>query len=74
MDTYSLKRVLLTEGFYYEKFFSGSGKGEIDLQEWSEKWTEAVGQIEEAKRRGMKIYCKADCYATWQFGTMPYLP
>jgi hypothetical protein len=146
--------VLLTEGFYYKKFFSGSGKGEIDLQEWSEKWTEAVGivteeclrfdpkievlpweynidfrpervelkrgiihllpaetiplitwengkqfemdgfqgylrdysisqigpaevavgQIEEAKQRGMQIYCKADCYATWQFGTMPYLP
>jgi hypothetical protein len=146
--------VLLTEGFYYKKFFSGSGKGEIDLQDWSKKWTEAVGivteechridstievlpweynidfrpervelkrgiirllpaetiplitwengkqfeldglkgylrdysisqigpaevavgQIEEAKRRGMQIYCKADCYATWQFGTMPYLP
>ncbi|MCB9766702.1 MAG: hypothetical protein H6752_00790 [Candidatus Omnitrophica bacterium] len=34
----------------------------------------AAGQIEEAKSRGMKVYCKADCFATWQFGTIPYLP
>jgi hypothetical protein len=34
----------------------------------------AKAQIEEAKSRGMKVYCKADCYATWQFGTIPYLP
>lgn len=146
--------VLLTEGFYYKKFFGAGGQGAIDLQEWSEKWTEAVGivaeecrrldptievlpweynidfrpenielkrgiirrlptetiplitwengkqfelddfrgylrdysisqvgpaevavgQIAEAKRRGMSVYCKADCYATWQFGTLPYLP
>jgi hypothetical protein len=31
-------------------------------------------QIEEARRRGMKVYCKADTFASWQFGTIPYLP
>ncbi|MDZ4849308.1 MAG: hypothetical protein SGI77_08435 [Pirellulaceae bacterium] len=146
--------VLLTEGFYYKKFFGAGGQGDQDLNEWTDKWTEAVGivseechridpaievlpweynidfrpervelkrrvvsklpadtiplltwengkqfefdglkgylrdysisqvgpaevaeaQIDEAKRRGMKAYCKADCYATWQFGTLPYLP
>jgi hypothetical protein len=34
----------------------------------------AKGQIEEAKSRSMKVYCKADCFATWQFGTTPYIP
>jgi len=31
-------------------------------------------QIAEARRRGMRVYCKADTFATWQFGTFPYLP
>jgi hypothetical protein len=31
-------------------------------------------QIAEARRRGMKVYSKADTIATWQFGTIPYLP
>ena len=31
-------------------------------------------QIGEARRRGMKVYCKADTFTSWQFGTMPYLP
>jgi hypothetical protein len=31
-------------------------------------------QIAEARLRGMKVYCKADTFATWQFGTIPYLP
>ena len=34
----------------------------------------AEAQIAEAKGRGMKVYCKADSFATWQFGTLPYLP
>lgn len=31
-------------------------------------------QIGEARQRGMKFYCKADTFASWQFGTIPYLP
>ena len=31
-------------------------------------------QIGEARQRKMKVYCKADTFATWQFGTIPYLP
>ena len=31
-------------------------------------------QIEEARKRDMKVYCKADTFASWQFGTIPYLP
>ena len=31
-------------------------------------------QIDAARRRGMKVYCKADSFASWQFGTIPYLP
>lgn len=32
-------------------------------------------QISEAKRRGMRaVYSKADTFASWQFGTFPYLP
>ena len=34
----------------------------------------AAAQIDEANHRGMKVYCKVDCFATWQFGTTPYLP
>ena len=146
--------ILLTEGFYFEKFFGAGGHGKQDLREWARHWTEAVGivaeechridprievlpweynidfrpqrvelkrhvtsllpqdtiplltwengkefeidglcgylrdysisqvgpaevaagQISEAKDRGMQVYCKVDCFATWQFGTTPYLP
>jgi len=146
--------VLLTEGFYFEKFFGAGGHGKQDLREWARQWTEAVkivveechklnpkieilpweynidfrptqvelkryvtsllppetiplltwengkafeidglhgylrdysisqigpaevaaAQIAESDRRGMKVYCKVDCFATWQFGTTPYLP
>ncbi|MCK5801930.1 MAG: hypothetical protein KAI66_03820, partial [Lentisphaeria bacterium] len=31
-------------------------------------------QIATARERGMKVYCKADSFASWQFGTIPYLP
>lgn len=31
-------------------------------------------QIAAARQRGMKVYCKADSFASWQFGTIPYLP
>jgi hypothetical protein len=32
-------------------------------------------QIAEARRRGMPgVYAKADTWATWQYGTFPYLP
>jgi hypothetical protein len=31
-------------------------------------------QIGEARQRNMKVYCKADTFASWQFGTIPYLP
>lgn len=146
--------VLLTEGFYYEKFFGAGGQGKQDLNEWAEHWSDAVkivteeahkidpeieilpweynidfrphrvelkrhvtsllpqdsiplltwengkgfeldglqgylrdysisqvgpaevaaGQIEIADERGMDVYCKVDCFATWQFGTTPYIP
>ncbi|GAA4446082.1 hypothetical protein GCM10023091_38600 [Ravibacter arvi] len=32
------------------------------------------GQIEEANARGMKVFSKVDTFASWQFGTIPYLP
>jgi hypothetical protein len=31
-------------------------------------------QIAEARSRGMKVYSKVDTFASWQFGTIPYLP
>jgi hypothetical protein len=31
-------------------------------------------QINEANLRGMKVYSKVDTFASWQFGTIPYLP
>lgn len=31
-------------------------------------------QIDEANKRGMKVYSKVDTFASWQFGTIPYLP
>lgn len=35
----------------------------------------AEAQIREAQKRGMRgIYTKADTWASWQFGTFPYLP
>ncbi len=146
--------ILLTEGFYYKKFFGAGGQGDTDLEEWAQHWTRAVGivaeechrinpaleilpweynidfrphrvaikeyvtrhlpldtiplltwengkqfqlgdlqgylrdysisqvgpaevaaaQIKVAKERGMTVYCKVDCFATWQFGTIPYVP
>lgn len=146
--------ILLTEGFYFEKFFGAGGQGKQDLRDWAQHWSEAVrivaeechridpgievlpweynidfrpqqvelkryvtsllppdtiplltwengkefeidglhgflrdysisqigpaevaaAQIAEAKRREMPVYCKVDCFATWQFGTTPYLP
>jgi hypothetical protein len=34
-----------------------------------------VAQIEEARKRGMRgVYAKADTFASWQYGTFPYLP
>lgn len=34
----------------------------------------AAGQIAAARKRGMKVYAKADTFASWQYGTFPYLP
>ncbi len=34
----------------------------------------AAAQIEAAHRRGLKVYAKADTFASWQYGTFPYLP
>jgi len=31
-------------------------------------------QIDEANKRGMKVYSKVDTFASWQYGTIPYLP
>ncbi|MPY90232.1 MAG: hypothetical protein GEU99_20195 [Luteitalea sp.] len=31
-------------------------------------------QVKELKRRGMHVYAKVDTFASWQFGTTPYLP
>jgi len=31
-------------------------------------------QVAEARKRSMKVYSKADTFAAWQFGTIPYLP
>ncbi|HEX4147377.1 MAG TPA: hypothetical protein VHY20_00255, partial [Pirellulales bacterium] len=31
-------------------------------------------QLAEARRRGMRVFTKVDTFATWQFGTTPYLP
>jgi hypothetical protein len=31
-------------------------------------------QINEAEKRKMKVYSKVDTFASWQFGTIPYLP
>jgi hypothetical protein len=34
----------------------------------------AVAQMDAARKRGMKVYVKADTFASWQYGTLPYLP
>ena len=34
----------------------------------------AAEQIDEARQRGMKVFAKADTFASWQYGTFPYLP
>jgi hypothetical protein len=31
-------------------------------------------QITEARKTNRKVYCKVDTFASWQFGTLPYLP
>ncbi len=147
--------VLLTEGFYYKKWFGAGGHGSQDLRAWVREWCKAVGivaeeahkinpaieilpweynldfrptqtenkayvmtqlpedtiplltfengkgfeldgqkgwlrdyainqvgpaevtqaQLTEArKRRFPAVYSKADTFASWQFGTFPYLP
>ena len=147
--------VLLTEGFFYDKWFGAGGHGKQDLREWIRQWCKAVeiaadeankinpkieilpweynvafspdqaatkayvmaqlpestiplltfengkgfeldgqkgylrdyainqvgpaevtqAQILEARKRHFRaIYSKADTFASWQFGTFPYLP
>jgi hypothetical protein len=34
----------------------------------------ATAQIEAARKRGMRVYAKADTFASWQYGSFPYLP
>ncbi len=147
--------VLLTEGFYYKKWFGAGGHGDQDLRNWVKEWSRAVAiateeahkinpaiemlpweynvdfrpeqapnkayvmtqlpeesiplltfengkgfeldgqkgylrdyaisqvgpaevtraQLEAARKRKFRaIYSKADTFASWQFGTFPYLP
>jgi hypothetical protein len=33
-----------------------------------------IAQISLAKSRGMRVFSKVDTFASWQFGTIPYLP
>ena len=33
-----------------------------------------IAQIDEARKRGMKVFSKVDTFASWQYGTIPYLP
>jgi len=147
--------VLLTEGFYYKKWFGAGGQGDEDLRAWASEWAKAVGvaadeahkinpkieilpweyniafspdqvetkayvmtqlpestiplltfengkafeldgqkgylrdyaisqvgpaevtqaQLLETRKRNFRaVYSKADTFASWQFGTFPYLP
>ena len=147
--------VLLTEGFFYKKWFGAGGQGDEDLRAWVREWAKAVGiaadeahkvnpkveilpweyniafspdqvatkayvmtqlpestiplltfengksfeldgqkgylrdyainqvgpaevtqaQLLEARKRNFRaVYSKADTFASWQFGTFPYLP
>ena len=147
--------VLLTEGFFYKKWFGAGGEGGEDLRAWVREWSKAVGiaaeeahkinpkleilpweynvsfkpdqtntkayvmtqlpestiplltfengkgfeldgqkgylrdyainqvgpaevtqaQLLEARKRNFRaVYSKADTFASWQFGTFPYLP
>ena len=146
--------ILLTEGFFYDRWFGAGGHGKQDLREWARHWSQAAGmvaeechridpefeilpweynidfrpqqvdlkryfisqlpqgtvpfltwengkgieidgfkgyirdysisvvgpsevtqaQISEARKRGMRVYTKADTFASWQFGTTPYIP
>lgn len=147
--------VLLTEGFFYKKWFGAGGEGDQDLRAWVREWSKAVGiaaeeahkinpkleilpweynvsfkpdqtntkayvmtqlpestiplltfengkgfeldgqkgylrdyainqvgpaevtqaQLLEARKRHFRaVYAKADTFASWQFGTFPYLP
>jgi hypothetical protein len=147
--------VLLTEGFFYKKWFGAGGQGDEDLRVWVREWAKAVGiaadeahkinpkveilpweyniafspdqvatkayvmtqlpestiplltfengksfeldgqkgylrdyainqvgpaevtqaQLLEARKRHFRaVYSKADTFASWQFGTFPYLP
>ncbi len=51
------------KGFLRDYSLSQTGPAEV-----------TTGQIDEAAKRGMTVYSKADTFATWQFGTLPYLP
>ncbi len=51
------------QGFLIDYSISQAGPAEV-----------SEAQIAEAHRRGMKIYTKGDTFASWQFGTLPYLP
>lgn len=51
------------KGFLRDYSLSQTGPAEV-----------TSGQIDEAGKRGMTVYSKVDTFATWQFGTLPYLP
>ncbi|WP_337176670.1 hypothetical protein [Paludisphaera sp.] len=48
--------VLLTEGFYYRKWFGAGGQGDEDLRAWVREWSKAVAIVaEEAHRINPKV-------------------
>lgn len=51
------------EGYLRDYSLSQVGPAEVTM-----------AQIKEAKSRSMKVYSKVDTFASWQFGTIPYLP
>ncbi len=39
--------IILTEGFYYRKWFGAAGQGKIDLRDWIKNWAKGVGIVAE---------------------------
>jgi hypothetical protein len=74
LPLYSIPVLTFENGKSFERDGQRASLRDYSLNEIGPSEVTAA-QIAEARQRGMRaVYAKADTWATWQYGTFPYLP
>lgn len=74
LPLYSIPLLTFENGKSFERDGQRASLRDYSLNEIGPSEVTAA-QIAEARKRGMRaVYAKADTWATWQYGTFPYLP